>query len=79
MIEGISYQFAEDQFRTTRDVAVDSSIGNWFWGGDAMATGTPLVSYNAQVNAYFCISSLIILMHGLNGCLGTTTALFPKS
>jgi len=33
MIEGISYQFAEDQFRTTRDVAVDSSIGNWFWGG----------------------------------------------
>ncbi len=33
MIEGISYQFAEDQFRTTRNVALDSKFFNWFWGG----------------------------------------------
>lgn len=33
MIPGISYQFAEDQFRTTRDVVLETGLANWFWGG----------------------------------------------
>lgn len=33
LIEGISYQFAEDQFKTTRNVHLSSGLGNWFWGG----------------------------------------------
>jgi fatty acid desaturase len=33
MLEGISYQFAEDQFRTTRNVHTSSWLMNWFWGG----------------------------------------------
>jgi fatty acid desaturase len=33
MIDGMSFQFAEDQFRTTRDVIMHSGFFNWFWGG----------------------------------------------
>ena len=31
--EGIKFDFVVDQFATTRDVLMDSPVGNWFWGG----------------------------------------------
>lgn len=33
MLQGQSFQFAEDQFHTTRDVVLASGFFNWFWGG----------------------------------------------
>jgi len=33
ILNEISFNFVEDQFRTTRDVALDSSFLNWLWGG----------------------------------------------
>jgi fatty acid desaturase len=33
ILPGISFSFIEDQFATTRDVQLDSSFGNWLWGG----------------------------------------------
>jgi len=33
MLEGLSFTFVEDQFRTTRDVETDSTIMNYIWGG----------------------------------------------
>lgn len=33
MIDGLSYNFVSDQFKTTRDVLMTNPIGNWLWGG----------------------------------------------
>jgi len=33
IIEGLSYNFVEDQFRTTRDVETNIPFMNYFWGG----------------------------------------------
>jgi len=33
IISGVSYTFVEDQFRTTRDVDIDSTFMNYLWGG----------------------------------------------
>jgi fatty acid desaturase len=33
ILNEISFDFVEDQFRTTRDVALDSAFMNWLWGG----------------------------------------------
>lgn len=33
LIEGPSFTFVEDQFRTTRDVHSDNVLFNWLWGG----------------------------------------------
>jgi len=33
MLDGPSFTFIEDQFKTTRDVHTDSYISNWLWGG----------------------------------------------
>lgn len=33
IIEGLSYAYVDDQFKTTRDVTIDSIIMNYLWGG----------------------------------------------
>jgi len=33
LIDGLSYTFVEDQFKTTRDVFINSVFMNWLWGG----------------------------------------------
>jgi len=33
IIDSISYNFVEDQFRTTRDVTISNPFLNWLWGG----------------------------------------------
>jgi len=33
IIDGLSYNFVEDQFRTTRDVEISNAFVNWIWGG----------------------------------------------
>jgi len=33
IIEGLSYAFVNDQFRTTRDVSIDNIVINYIWGG----------------------------------------------
>jgi len=33
IIDGMSFAFVDDQFRTTRDVSIDSIFMNWVWGG----------------------------------------------
>jgi len=33
ILPGISFNFIEDQFATTRDVHLDNAFGNWLWGG----------------------------------------------
>lgn len=33
ILDSVSYNFVEDQFKTTRDVTIESPFLNWFWGG----------------------------------------------